>query len=204
MKSSLLPQDSSINSEPAAQKKEDIESDDEKILQDTPPVVVESQASILEVTPVVAPQANKVEIKALADIFIDLDNIQPSDLEPRIVLDEPGGIKIMLNFAKDHPSPDVNVIVITTINQGRESIKEFQFEASVRKPCKLRLLPASSTNLPGIKPFRPPSDGITQLLLLLNPTKRDVDLTCILTYCIGDDPDPVKESVIMKDIPYEC
>ncbi|XP_052903306.1 ADP-ribosylation factor-binding protein GGA1 isoform X2 [Anopheles moucheti] len=143
----------------------------------------------------------KPELKALADIVIDLDCIQPSREPSRTVLDDKEGLQITLNFAADHPRPDVTVIVISTINQGRTSIPSFQFDASVRKPCKLRLLPPSATSLPGTKPFRPPADGITQVLLLANPTGEPVDLTCILTYLVGDDPDPIKESIIMQAVP---
>ncbi|XP_052872800.1 ADP-ribosylation factor-binding protein GGA1 [Anopheles cruzii] len=142
-----------------------------------------------------------LEIKALADIVIDLDSIQPSKEPSRTVLDDKEGLQITLNFGADHPRPDVTVIVISTINQGRIAIPSFQFDASVRKPCKLRLLPPSATSLPGTKPFRPPADGITQVLLLANPTAEPVDLTCILTYLVGDDPDPIKESIVMKAVP---
>ncbi|XP_053658065.1 ADP-ribosylation factor-binding protein GGA1 [Anopheles marshallii] len=143
----------------------------------------------------------KPELKALADIVIDLDCIQPSREPSRTVLDDKEGLQITLNFAADHPRPDVTVIVISTINQGRTSIPSFQFDASVRKPCKLRLLSPSATSLPGTKPFRPPADGITQVLLLANPTGEPVDLTCILTYLVGDDPDPIKESIVMQAVP---
>uniref|UniRef100_A0A182Q9J4 GAT domain-containing protein n=1 Tax=Anopheles farauti TaxID=69004 RepID=A0A182Q9J4_9DIPT len=145
---------------------------------------------------------SKPELKALADIVVDLDGIQPSREPSRTVLDDKEGLQITLNFAADHPRPDVTVIVISTINQGRTSIPSFQFDASVRKPCRLRLLPPSGTCLPGTKPFRPPADGITQVLLLANPTGEPVDLTCILTYLVGDDPDPIKESVVMRAVPF--
>uniref|UniRef100_A0A182WES5 VHS domain-containing protein n=1 Tax=Anopheles minimus TaxID=112268 RepID=A0A182WES5_9DIPT len=143
----------------------------------------------------------KPELKALADIVIDLDSIQPSREPSRTMLDDKEGLQITLNFAADHPRPDVTVIVISTINQGRTSIPSFQFDASVRKPCKLRLLAPSATSLPGTKPFRPPADGVTQVLLLANPTGEPVDLTCILTYLVGDDPDPIKESIVMQSVP---
>uniref|UniRef100_A0A2M4BF51 Putative cytosolic sorting protein/adp-ribosylation factor effector gga n=1 Tax=Anopheles marajoara TaxID=58244 RepID=A0A2M4BF51_9DIPT len=158
--------------------------------------------------PAAAPSVNeppqqpaKPELKALADIVIDLDAITPSKEPSRTVLDDKEGLQITLNFAADHPRPDVTVIVISTINQGRTGIPSFQFDASVRKPCKLRLLPPSGTSLPGTKPFRPPADGITQVLLLANPSGEPVDLTCILTYLVGDDPDPIKESIVMQAVP---
>lgn len=50
------------------------------------------------------------------------------------------------------------------------------------------------------KPFRP-SAPINQVILLLNPTQKPVDLTCIVGYKLGDDPDPIKVSFVAKDIP---
>lgn len=145
----------------------------------------------------------KKEIKSLAEIQIDLDKITPStDEPPRIIMNDPNGLKIVLNFAKDHPRSDVSVIVVSIINQSVEPVEKLQFDASVTKPCKLRLLEPSSSSLPGIKPFRPPVDDITQVLLIANPTNiSGVNMVCILSYCVGDDPDPVRESIDVKNLP---
>ncbi|XP_049539790.1 ADP-ribosylation factor-binding protein GGA1 [Anopheles darlingi] len=183
-----------------------VESNEQPALQpteeDDPILVAPTQPAA--VPPTNAPQQQqpaKPELKALADIVIDLDAITPSKEPSRTVLDDKEGLQITLNFAADHPRPDVTVIVISTINQGRTGIPSFQFDASVRKPCKLRLLPPSGTSLPGTKPFRPPADGIMQVLLLANPSGEPVDVTCILTYLVGDDPDPIKESIVMQAVP---
>lgn len=72
--------------------------------------------------------------KPLADILVDLNEIRPHDeYAPRCIMDEKSGLKIMLNFTKDKPRPDVAVLVITTTNQNKLPIKHFQFEASVPK-----------------------------------------------------------------------
>lgn len=144
------------------------------------------------------------DLKPLTEINIDLDNVQPSSEPPRTVMDEKNGLKVMLNFAKDRPRSDTVVIVISIINQGTTDVSDFQFDASVKKPAKLRLLPASGTSLKGVKPFRPPADGIMQVLLLSNPTGKPLNMICILSYCVDDDPDPVKESIEVKDLPYIC
>lgn len=206
MKSTLLSQSSVKSSSEEVLQPNEIPSsdDDDKVLNPVTPIVevpVPIPTAPAEPVPLDAPKS-KPEFKSLAEIVIDLDNIQPSREPSRTVLNEKDGLQITLNFASDHPRPDVTVIVISTINQGREEIPSFHFDASVRKPCKLRLLPASSTSLPGTKPFRPPADGITQVLLLANPSAQPVDLTCILTYCVGDDPDPIKDSIVMKDVPF--
>uniref|UniRef100_A0A8D8FT57 ADP-ribosylation factor-binding protein GGA1 n=1 Tax=Culex pipiens TaxID=7175 RepID=A0A8D8FT57_CULPI len=182
---------------PAPEEPLPVVDDDDKVLSLSTPV-----AENIPEPSFPTPSAPKPEFKSLAEIVIDLDNIQPSQEPSRTVLDDKAGLQITLNFAADHPRPDVTVIVISTINQGRDPIPSFHFDASVRKPCKLRLLDPSGASLPGTKPFRPPADGVTQVLLLANPSGEPVDLTCILTYCVGDDPDPVKESIVMRDVPF--
>lgn len=143
------------------------------------------------------------ELKSLADIEIDLEKINPSKEEARIIMNDPSGLKIVLNFAEDHPRPDVSVIVVTVVNQDVERITKFQLDASVSKPCKLRLMNASGEQLPGVKPFRPPVENITQVLLYSNPKRtKTVKMVFILSYCIGDDPDPIRESIEVKDLPY--
>lgn len=72
--------------------------------------------------------------KPLADIVIDLNEIRPHDeYAPLCILEEKSGLKIMLNFTKDKPRPDVAVLVITTTNHNKLTVKNFQFEASVSK-----------------------------------------------------------------------
>lgn len=77
----------------------------------------------------------KPEIKSLTDIEIDLNNIRPGNEPARTIMDDSDGLKVIFNFAKDIPCPDVSVIVISIINQGREPITKFQFDASVTKVC---------------------------------------------------------------------
>lgn len=140
---------------------------------------------------------------ALKDINLDINEIQPSDTEPsRTIMDEKNGLKILLNFTKDRPAKDVMVLVITVINQGPTAVSNFHFDASVSKPCKLRILKASGNELPGVKPFKPPTETINQVLLLMNPTQQPVNVMAILTYNCEDDEDPYKESIEVKDIPF--
>lgn len=178
-------------------------SDDHMILNTNTSSIIKNEVDTNSAT--VSPASNnaKKDFKSLAEIHIDLDSIQPSTEPPLTILDEDKGLKIMLNFAKDRPRDDVLVAVISTINYGSQPVNNFQFEASVSKPCKLRLLPASATELPAAKPFRPPADSIFQILLLANSTQQTIPkITCIFSYCLGDDPDPIKESVEVKDLPY--
>lgn len=69
------------------------------------------------------------------------------------------------------------------------------------QPCKLHLQKASGNQLAGIKPFRPATDDIFQILLISNAERRPIKLVCILSYNLGDDPDPVKEFIEVSDLP---
>ncbi|KAL7742835.1 hypothetical protein ACLKA6_012259 [Drosophila palustris] len=151
--------------------------------------------------PTPAPTANPVakQTKHLSEIHIELDNIQATG-EERVVLDD-DDMHLSLNFTEDRPSRHVSVIVISAQNKSRQLVKDFQFEASVKKPCKVRLLPPTDNAMAAHKPFRP-AIPINQVMLLLNPTGNPVDVTCIVGYKLGDDPDPIKESIVAKGIAY--
>lgn len=190
MKSKLLsgPEDDDM--------KLDSDDDHNLISEDAPPVNV---AEVVEVVKQPQPEQKT----ALKDINLDINEIQPSEIEtPRIIIDEKRGLKIVVNFTKDRPAKDVQVLVITVINQGPVAISNFQFDASVSKPCKLRILEASGRSLPGVKPFKPPTETINQVLLLMNPTQQSVNMMAILTYNSEDDEDTCKEMIEVKDIPY--
>lgn len=140
---------------------------------------------------------------ALKEINLSIDDIEPSDEEPpRTIMDEKNGLKVLVNFTKNSPAKDVCVIVITVVNQGSVAIENIQFDASVSKPCKLRILDASGVSLPGVKPFKPPTETINQVLLLMNPTHENVNMIAIITYNFEGDDDPYKESFEVKSIPF--
>lgn len=162
------------------------------------------QNDSLVMTEKVEEQSLLIEKKiALKDISLDLSNIEPSDIEaPRTILDEKKGLKVLVNFTKDRPAKDVVVLVISVINQGNAAINNFQFDASVTKPCKLRILEASGRDLPAVKPFKPPTETINQVVLLLNPTQQPVNVIAILTYNVQGDEDEEKVSIEVKDIPF--
>lgn len=162
--------------------------------------------------------------KPLSEFIIDLNTIRPHDEhQSRCILDEPNGLKILLNFTKDHPRSDVAVMVITTTNHNNAPLSNYQFEASASKvcyschcfcrmphihasrcptqPCRIHLQKASGSELPAVKPFRPPCEDITQCLLLSNPDHKPIRIMCIISYVLGNDPDPVKEFVEINDLP---
>lgn len=133
-------------------KKETEESsilDDDKLLLDDieplgeSPIKIEANAPAIVHDPPPSEQkvisnhenTNQINLnKPLADIVVDFNDIRPHDeYVPQCILDEKSGLKIMLNFTRDRPRPDVAVLVITTTNHNKLPIKHFQFEASVSK-----------------------------------------------------------------------
>lgn len=159
-------------------------------------------SEVIELKPPIEETTPNEKQKALSEFHIELSALQPDENQPpRIYFDDPKGLKIVVNFVKNRPRDDITVLVITTTNQNCLPITNYQFEASVSKPCKLRLQSASVSELPGVKPFRPPTEDITQILLLSNLDRKSLKLVCIVSYLLGDDPDPVKEFFEINDLP---
>lgn len=70
----------------------------------------------------------------LSLIKLDLDLSTPSDChEPIIIMNKADGLKITFTLAAGQPSEDVNIVVITVINQGRSAITNYHFDASISK-----------------------------------------------------------------------
>lgn len=133
-----------------------------------------------------AQQAKVTEVKPLNDISVSLNSIKPGPVPPLTALDERNGISVILHLARDTPRPDVSVYVVTTISKNSSPLSNYVFQAVVPKTCKLRLLPASSSELPAHNPFLPPS-AITQVMLVANPSKVPVNLKFMVSYSMDDD-----------------
>lgn len=156
-------------------------------------VTAEPPQTAIDQTPALTP---------LAQLHVDLAAIRPAPLVPaRIVHDDPAGLKVVLHFALDRPRPDVSVCVLTCTNQSALPVHGLRLDASASRPCRVRQLEASGTALPACKPFRPPADDVTQLLLVAHADgARDWDMTCILSYHLGGDPDQMRESISVRGL----
>ncbi|XP_018538023.1 ADP-ribosylation factor-binding protein GGA2 [Lates calcarifer] len=121
----------------------------------------------------------------LKNIFVPMETIQSSQLEP-ITLYDQGGVHVSLHFARDSPPghPGVAVVVISTVNTSALDVKDFLFQAAVPKTMLVKLQPASGTHLPPYNPLLPPP-AISQVLLLANPQRRKVRLRYKLTLTQG-------------------
>lgn len=91
-----------------------------------PTTVEENKEEIVE-----APPAAIKQVKHLSEINIELDNIQGIG-EERVMLDD-DDMLLCLNITGERPSCHVSVIVISAQNKSRQPVKDFQFEASVKK-----------------------------------------------------------------------
>ncbi|XP_042340544.1 ADP-ribosylation factor-binding protein GGA3-like [Plectropomus leopardus] len=122
----------------------------------------------------------------LKNIFVPVETIKSSNLEP-ITLYDQCGVHVSLHFAKDSPQghPDVAVVVISTVNTSALGISDFLFQAAVPKTMLVKLQPSSGTHLPPYNPLLPPP-AISQVVLLANPQKRKLRLRFKLTMKHGD------------------
>ncbi|XP_058496601.1 ADP-ribosylation factor-binding protein GGA3-like [Solea solea] len=125
-------------------------------------------------------------LQSLRHVFVPVDSIRSSHLEP-ITLYDQGGVHVSLHFAKDSPPgrPDVAVVVISTVNTSAVDVKDLTFQAAVPKTMSVRLQPASGTHLPPYNPLLPPP-AISQVVLLANPQRCKVRLRYKLTLTHGD------------------
>ncbi|XP_047433975.1 ADP-ribosylation factor-binding protein GGA3-like [Mugil cephalus] len=128
----------------------------------------------------------KQEENLLKTIFVPVETIKPSHLEP-ITLHDRAGVHVSLHFARDCPPghPGVAVVVMSAVNTSALHVKDFLFQAAVPKTMSVKLQPASGTHLPPYNPLLPPP-SVSQVLLLANPQRCKVRLRYKLTLTHGD------------------
>ncbi|XP_064376062.1 ADP-ribosylation factor-binding protein GGA2 isoform X3 [Dromaius novaehollandiae] len=83
--------------------------------------------------------------------------------------------------------PDVLVMVLSMLSTSAQPIKDIEFQAAVPKTMKIKLQPASGSELPAFSPFLPPA-VISQVLLLANPHKNPIRLRYKLMFVQGVQP----------------
>ncbi|XP_064376061.1 ADP-ribosylation factor-binding protein GGA2 isoform X2 [Dromaius novaehollandiae] len=125
---------------------------------------------------------------SLANLFVPLISITPSSICPLTVYDQ-NGFKAMLHFSRDPAPgrPDVLVMVLSMLSTSAQPIKDIEFQAAVPKTMKIKLQPASGSELPAFSPFLPPA-VISQVLLLANPHKNPIRLRYKLMFVQGVQP----------------
>uniref|UniRef100_G3UV81 Golgi associated, gamma adaptin ear containing, ARF binding protein 2 n=1 Tax=Meleagris gallopavo TaxID=9103 RepID=G3UV81_MELGA len=108
---------------------------------------------------------------SLANLFVPLISITLSSICPLTVYDR-DGFKAMLHFSRDPAPgrPDVLVMVLSMLSTSAQPIKDIVFQAAVPKTMKIKLQPASGSELPAFSPLLPPA-VVSQVLLLANPHK---------------------------------
>uniref|UniRef100_A0A8C6J8R4 Uncharacterized protein n=1 Tax=Melopsittacus undulatus TaxID=13146 RepID=A0A8C6J8R4_MELUD len=99
------------------------------------------------------------------------------------------GLKAMLHFSRDPAPgrPDVLVMVLSMLSTSAQPIKDITFQAAVPKTMKIKLQPASGSELPAFNPLLPPA-VVSQVLLLSNPHKDPIRLRYKLTFTQGTQP----------------
>lgn len=148
------------------------------------------QSAVLGNTPFVGveqqvPSPVKSDI-SLTNVTVPLESIKPSSILPVTVYDQ-RSFRVLFHFAQDSPPgrPDVLVVVISMLSTAPLPFTGISFQAAVPKAMKIKLQPATGSELPAFNPILPPT-AITQVLLLANPTQEKVRLRYKLTYTQGD------------------
>ncbi|NXY90316.1 GGA2 protein, partial [Alcedo cyanopectus] len=122
---------------------------------------------------------------SLENLFVPLISITPSNICPLTVYDR-NGFKAMLHFSRDPAPgrPDVLVMVLSMLSTSPQPIKGIAFQAAVPKSMKIKLQPASGSELPAFSPLLPPT-VLSQVLLLTNPHKDPIRLRYKLAFTQG-------------------
>uniref|UniRef100_A0A8C4GGQ2 Golgi associated, gamma adaptin ear containing, ARF binding protein 3a n=1 Tax=Dicentrarchus labrax TaxID=13489 RepID=A0A8C4GGQ2_DICLA len=123
---------------------------------------------------------------SLANVFVPLDSIKPSQVCPVTAYDK-NGVRVLLHFATDCPvgRPDVLVMVASMLNTAPLPVRNIVLQAAVPKVMKVKLQPPSGTELAPFNPILPPA-AITQVMLLANPLKEKVRMRYKLTFTLGE------------------
>ncbi|KAM9372466.1 ADP-ribosylation factor-binding protein GGA2 [Phaethornis superciliosus] len=125
---------------------------------------------------------------SLENLFVPLISVTPSSICPLTVYDR-NGFKAMLHFSRDPAPgrPDVLVMVLSMLSTSAQPIKDIAFQAAVPKTMKIKLQPASGSELPAFSPLLPPM-VVSQVLLLANPHKDPIRLRYKLAFTQGVQP----------------
>ncbi|KAM8777400.1 ADP-ribosylation factor-binding protein GGA2 [Rhynchonycteris naso] len=136
---------------------------------------------------------------ALAHVFVPLQSVKPSNLPPIVVYDR-NGFRILLHFSQTGVPghPEVQVLLLTMMSTATQPVWDIMFQVAVPKSMRVKLQPASSSQLPAFSPLLPPV-LVSQVLLLDNPHKEPVRLRYKLTFNQGGQP--FSEVGEVKDFP---
>ncbi|NWW90346.1 GGA2 protein, partial [Rhynochetos jubatus] len=125
---------------------------------------------------------------SLENLFVPLTSIALSNICPLTVYDR-NGFKAMLHFSRDPAPgrPDVLVMVLSMLSTSAQPVKDIAFQAAVPKTMKIKLQPASGSELPAFSPLLPPA-VVSQVLLLANPRRDRIRLRYKLAFTQGVQP----------------
>ncbi|XP_010568812.1 PREDICTED: ADP-ribosylation factor-binding protein GGA2 isoform X2 [Haliaeetus leucocephalus] len=126
---------------------------------------------------------------SLENLFVPLISITPTGSICPLTVYDRNGFKAMLHFSRDRAPgrPDVLVLVLSMLSTSAQPIKDIAFQAAVPKTMKIKLQPASGTELPAFSPLLPPA-VVSQVLLLANPRKDPIRLRYKLAFMQGVQP----------------
>lgn len=136
-------------------------------------------------------------------INVDLNAIETStDVPPLTVLNEPAGLKVVLNFTKEHPREDIAVIVATIANQSQHSASQIELTLHAdNSDCQVKHLNGTGNrSLSGVKRFSSAFDDLAEIILVSNPKRVHVDVwTVSVKYLMNGEEH--KEDLTVSDLP---
>lgn len=129
------------------------------------------QATATHTIPATTTTTTPPTLHSLEDINVDLDSVElRSDVPPRTVLNEAQGLRVVLNFTKEHPREDVAVIVASVANHSAYLVTDIEVTLQ-HAHCLVRRVnmePEESLSLAGVKRFSSAFNDLTLVFLVSN------------------------------------
>eukprot|EP00111_Clytia_hemisphaerica_P009425 TCONS_00027659-protein len=115
---------------------------------------------------------------------VPLEALQPVSSPTPSLVYEKNGLKTLLHMAKDtRDTANSNVIttILSTISTSTSAVTDFSIQVAVPKVMRVKLQPATSTQLNAYNPILPPP-SISQVMLIANPSKESIRLRFRVSY----------------------
>lgn len=160
------------------------------------------KATVSDITKTSAAPTNSIKHN-FNGIAVDLDSIEPAS--DRTILNEPKGLKVVLNFTKEHPREDVAVIVVSVANQSPNLVTDIELSLEPTSgECQAKVLwdEKASRSLSGVKRFSSAVDDLAVVVLVSNPSRVNMtSWSIIVKYCVEGQSGQKQETLTVADMP---
>ncbi|OQV15580.1 ADP-ribosylation factor-binding protein GGA1 [Hypsibius exemplaris] len=135
--------------------------------------------------------------ESLDSLTVNLADIEPYPTEP-IPIYQKNKINVVLHLAKNKPRSDCTVLVASATSLNSVPIKNFALKFSSPKTTRIKVLPASSSDIAAHNPFYP-SPPLSEILLVAKHGQEPLRIQYQVSYLL--DNQTVTDSGDIRNIP---